>query len=204
VRAACSLQRSILAEDWPPELEPRVRMGIHTGDYDASDHLGLVVNQAARVRATAHGGQIVTSHVVAILAQDLGDIRLRPLGSYRVRDFAEPELLHQVEAPGLPSAFPALETLENAVPPVTAITSLDLCGASARVSVPGPGGIGEAQGRFMRYLRDRFEVGGGRFIKLVGDGCMALFDSPVAAVGFIREVAAGSGSSGYEIQGDAL
>jgi class 3 adenylate cyclase len=85
VRAACSLQRSILAEDWPPELEPRVRMGIHTGDYDASDHLGLVVNQAARVRATAHGGQIVTSHVMAILAQGLGDIRLRPLGSYGAR-----------------------------------------------------------------------------------------------------------------------
>jgi class 3 adenylate cyclase len=55
-------------------------MGIHTGecDYDASDHLGLVVNQAARVRATAHGGQIVTS-------QGLGDIRLRPLGSYGAR-----------------------------------------------------------------------------------------------------------------------
>jgi class 3 adenylate cyclase len=51
-------------------LEPRVRMGIHTGecDYAEGDYLGVAVNQAARVSATAHGGQIVTSHVVAILA----------------------------------------------------------------------------------------------------------------------------------------
>jgi adenylate cyclase len=83
---------------------------------------------------------------------------------------------------------------------VTAITSLDVCGASARASALGPGGIGETQARFMRHLRDRFEIGGGRFIKLVGDGCMALFDSPVAAVDFIREVAAGPGSSAYEIR----
>ena len=118
--------------------------------------------------------QIVTSHVVAILAQDLADIRLRPLGSYRVHDFAQPELLHQVKAPGLPRAFPALETLENAVPPVTAITSLDMCGASTHATALGPGGIGEAQARFMRFLRDRFEIGGGRFIKLVGDGVHGL------------------------------
>jgi class 3 adenylate cyclase len=52
----------------------------------------------------------------------------------------------------------------------------------------------------MRYLRDRFEVGGGRFIKLVGDRCMALFDSPLAAVDFVRKVAAGAGSSGHEIR----
>lgn len=199
VRAACSLQRSILSESWPAELEPLVRMGIHAGecDYAEGDYLGVVVNQAARVRATAHGGQIVTSHVVAILAQDLADIRLRPLGSYRVRDFAEPELLHQVEAPGLSRDFPALETLENAVPPVTAIISLDLCGARTRMTGLGPAGIGEAQARFMGFLRDRFEVGGGRFIKLVGDGCIALFDSPLAAVDFIREVSARTGSRDY-------
>ena len=202
VRAACSLQRSILTESWPLELEPRVRMGIHTGEcnYAEGDYLGVAVNQAARVRATAHGGQIVTSHVVAILAQDLVDIRLRPLGSFRVRDFAEPELLHQVEAPGLPRTFPALETLENAVPPVTAIISLDLVGASTRLTGLAPGGIGEAQARFMRFLRNRFEAGGGRYIKLLGDGCIALFDSPLAAVDFIHEVSARTGSRDHEIR----
>lgn len=107
VQAACSIQRSILAESWPSDLSPRVRIGIHCGECDVhqDDYFGVVVNRAARVRAAAHGGQIITSHVVTLLANDLGEIRLRPLGTFRVRDFRQPEMLYQVHAPGCRRGF---------------------------------------------------------------------------------------------------
>jgi hypothetical protein len=59
----------------------------------------------ANIRGATHGGQILTSHVVALLASDLGEIQLRPLGMFRVRDLKQPEVLHKVPASGVPARF---------------------------------------------------------------------------------------------------
>jgi len=194
VRAACSIQRSILAESWPAELSPRLRIGIHCGECDVhdADYLGVAVNRAARIRSAAHGGQILTSHVVALLATGLGEIRLRPLGMFRVRDFDQPELLHQVRAPGLPATFPAPATLDNAAPPIAAVVVLDLVGSRAQVRALDPAGVGAEQAKLLRYLRRRFDATDGRLMKFTGDGCIAAFDSPATALLFVREVAAGA------------
>jgi class 3 adenylate cyclase len=63
--AACALQQALLAEPWPVEGQPlRVRMALHTGEADlrGDDYYGPAVNRCARLRAIAHGGQVLLSH----------------------------------------------------------------------------------------------------------------------------------------------
>ena len=67
VGAAVEAQRALLAETWPPGLELRVRMGLHTGEADErdGDYFGPPLNRAARLMSAAHGGQILVSATTA-------------------------------------------------------------------------------------------------------------------------------------------
>src|SRR5438093_6956281 len=62
VAAACTIQRALRQEVWPDDVPVRVRMAIHTGEASA-DYRGPHVNRAARIRAIAHGEQILISGV---------------------------------------------------------------------------------------------------------------------------------------------
>ena len=73
----------------------------------AGDYIALAVNQAARVAACGHGGQMVVSATSAELALAT-DPALRRLGRFRVRDFAEPLELFQLLGDGLRLEFPPL------------------------------------------------------------------------------------------------
>ena len=70
----------------------RPRMAIHTGETGA-DYRGQRVNRAARLRAIAHGEQILISGVTAgILRDALPDgASLIELGRHRLRDLSELE-----------------------------------------------------------------------------------------------------------------
>src|SRR5438874_6889157 len=61
VSAAFALQQAFMAEPWPADAPLRVRMALHTGDASArdGDYYGAAVNRCARLRAAAHGGQIL-------------------------------------------------------------------------------------------------------------------------------------------------
>ena len=63
VAAAVASQREIQQEEWGPVGALRVRMGLHTGEAEQrdGDYYGSALNRAARLMATAHGGQIVCS-----------------------------------------------------------------------------------------------------------------------------------------------
>jgi class 3 adenylate cyclase len=67
VAAAVEAQRASLGEPWPPELELRVRMGLHTGEADErdGDYFGPPLNRAARLMSAARGGQILLSGTTA-------------------------------------------------------------------------------------------------------------------------------------------
>jgi predicted ATPase len=90
-------------------------MGLHTGHPEPfEDNLvGLDVHVAARVSATAHGGQVVLSRATV---EELAD-RLPPgtslldLGVHRLKDIGDPQRLCQLVIPGLPSTFPPLRSL---------------------------------------------------------------------------------------------
>jgi predicted ATPase/class 3 adenylate cyclase len=159
--AAIEAQRALAAEPWPADTTVRVRMGLHTGEAELSGGglVGLDINRAARIAATAHGGQVVVSDAIrSLVGEDLPDgVTLRPLGSHRLKDLREPQPLLQVVAPGLAEEFPPLRSLDsrpNNLP--TQLTSFvgreaELAAAGALlasnrlVTLTGPGGTGKTR-----------------------------------------------------------
>ncbi|HVE91551.1 MAG TPA: adenylate/guanylate cyclase domain-containing protein [Actinomycetota bacterium] len=163
VRSAVNLQRELEAHDWPEGARVRVRAGIHTGEASpvAGQYVSLAVNQAARVSAAAHGGQILVSETTRALAgHDLPeDVTLGDLGPHMLKDLARPERLYQVCHPGLQREFPPLKTLEsrphNLPVQQTPFTGRQPDLARARefvlrpglrlLTVTGPGGMGKTR-----------------------------------------------------------
>jgi YVTN family beta-propeller protein len=119
VAAALAAQRALAAFPWPDELQVRVRMGLDTGEpvVGSNSYVGLGVHRTARIMAAGHGGQVLLSATTHNLAHDeLPDgIVLRNLGEQRLKDLDRPVRLYQVVAPGLPTKFPRLRTLDSGV-----------------------------------------------------------------------------------------
>src|SRR5438105_2906850 len=90
VAAACAVQRAFVHERWPTPEPVRVRVALHTGEADlrGGDYYGSAVNRCARLRAFAHGGQVVLSGVTADLVRGSlpADTGLRDLGQHRLKD----------------------------------------------------------------------------------------------------------------------
>ena len=110
VRAAVQAQRAIADHVWPDGARPKVRMGIHAGEPElAGDrYVGLAVSRAARICAAGHGGQVLLSSSARSLLADDDRATLRPLGTYRLKDFSSPEPIYQVVVDGTPAKFPPL------------------------------------------------------------------------------------------------
>ncbi len=161
VAAAVAGQRAMQAATWPDDAELRVRMGLHTGEPEQAGNglVGLDINQAARIAAVAHGGQILISDTTrSLAAPHLPDgVRLRDLGAFRLRDLLAPVQLIQVDADGLGSSFPAPRTPDahpNNLP--TQLTTFvgrdaeldDVAGLLATtrlLTLTGPGGTGKTR-----------------------------------------------------------
>jgi class 3 adenylate cyclase/streptogramin lyase len=112
VQAAADAQRALAGHPWPDGVQVKVRMGIHAGDPEVADdrYVGLAVARAARICASAHGGQVLLSSSARALLSDDQQASLRNLGAYRLKDFAAPEPISQLVVDGLPSQFPRLRT----------------------------------------------------------------------------------------------
>jgi YVTN family beta-propeller protein len=124
VEAAAAAQQGLAGHSWPGGAEPKVRMGLHTGEpvVSGNRYVGLAVHRAARVCAAAHGCQVLLSSTTADLIADelppnssLGD-----LGQHRLKDFDRPERVYQLVVEGLPATFPPPRTLEPAELPAAA------------------------------------------------------------------------------------
>ena len=116
VAAALAIQRAFAAEDWPTPRPIVVRIGIHTGEAQPrdGDYYGSAVNRCARLRGIGHGGQVLLSQATAGLVQGglPADASLVDLGEHRLRDLNRLEHVHQLVAPGLPTDFPPLVSLD--------------------------------------------------------------------------------------------
>ncbi len=147
VDAAIAAQRAL---DLP------VRMGIATGEAElrGEDYFGTVLNRAARVMSAGHGGQILVDGITAGL---LTGVDLVALGPRRLRDIARPVEVFQVQAPGLPSEFPPLKTVDstpgNLRPPTTSLIGREseladvasALKAHRLVTLTGVGGVGKTR-----------------------------------------------------------
>src|SRR5688572_96185 len=116
IRAAAEAQRAISAEPWPDGVAVRVRMGLHTGDIEATaaDVIGYAINRTARIAAVAHGGQVLLSDETRVLVAGSlpEDITLRELGEHRLKDLRAPERIAQLVIEGVPDDFPPLRSLD--------------------------------------------------------------------------------------------
>ena len=115
--ATVAAQRALLAEDWGALGPITVRMALHTGAATPrdGDYLAPVLNRLARLLAVTTGGQMVLTEVTRNLVHELlpDGIHLRDLGEHRLRDLREAERVFQIDAEGLPDAFPPLKTVDR-------------------------------------------------------------------------------------------
>ena len=114
VEAAIAAQRRLDALRWAGDTTVRLRVGIHAGypTVNEANYIGMAVHTTARVCAAAHGGQIVISDDTrtALDGSVPDGVRLRRLGSYRLRGIPNPHTLFQLTAAGMEARFPALRT----------------------------------------------------------------------------------------------
>ena len=159
--AAASAQRALAAHPWGEGARLRVRIGLHTGEAPlvGNEYIGLDVHHAARIAASAHGGQVLISETTRGIVEEKlpAELRVRDLGAHRLKDLVKPERLYQLVIQGLPETFPPLRTLDavqNNLP--TQLTSFVGRGAEVDdakrllrktrlLTLTGPGGIGKTR-----------------------------------------------------------
>jgi predicted ATPase/class 3 adenylate cyclase len=129
-----------------------LRIGLHTGTplLTEEGYVGEDVHVAARVAASAHGGQVVLSQATRALFDEL--YPLVELGEHRLKDIPEPVAIYQLGD----GRFPPLKTISNTNLPRPASSFvgrerelqdvLARIGDGARlVTLTGPGGSGKTR-----------------------------------------------------------
>jgi predicted ATPase/class 3 adenylate cyclase len=117
LEASVEAQRLLLEEQWPETGRLRARMALHTGATEErdGDYFGPPVNRVARLLSAGHGGQVLLSLPTHEMVRDQlpAGAALVDLGERRLKDLFRPERIFELTAPGLPSEFPPLRTLES-------------------------------------------------------------------------------------------
>lgn len=140
----------------------RVRMAVHTDEAQlrgTSNYSGALVNRAARLRALAHGGQIVVSGAThELVAGQLPEgASVVDLGLHRLRDLPAPVRVWQLRHPSLATDFPPLRSPDalatNLPVQLTAfvgrtdelLAARKLLYENRLVTLTGPGGTGKTR-----------------------------------------------------------
>ncbi len=127
--AALNGQRALAAEPWGETGPIKVRMALHTGTAEErnGDYFGPTLNRVARLLSAGHGAQTLLSAATHQMIRDLAwqdGYELVDLGQHRLKDLIQPEQIYQINAPGLPTHFEPLKTLDNRptnLPPQTTL-----------------------------------------------------------------------------------
>jgi predicted ATPase/DNA-binding CsgD family transcriptional regulator len=117
VAAALDAQRALVCEAWPEGAQLRVRMAVHTGEAELrgeGNYFGPAVIRCARLRAIAHGGQVLVSQPTAdlVVGRLPEGASLVDLGSHRLKDLGRPEQVFELCHSDLPGGFGPLRSLD--------------------------------------------------------------------------------------------
>jgi predicted ATPase/class 3 adenylate cyclase len=160
--AALDIQRACYWERWPEGASLTLRVALHTAEAqlrNESNYFGQAVNRCARLRAIAHGGQVILSKTTRDLVLDRfpDGAELVDLGLHRLRDLGRPEHVFELRHPDVPLKFPPLRslgTLSNNLP--AELTSFvgrsaelaevgELLGQVRLLTLTGAGGCGKTR-----------------------------------------------------------
>jgi predicted ATPase/DNA-binding CsgD family transcriptional regulator len=162
VAAALDAQRALVGEAWPEAAQLRVRIAVHTGEAELrgeGNYFGPAVIRCARLRAIAHGGQVLVSQPTAdlVVGRLPEGASLAELGSHRLKDLGRPEQVFELRHPDLPGSFGPLRGLD-ALPnnlPVQLTTfvgrrkelveAAGLLASTRLLSLTGAGGCGKTR-----------------------------------------------------------
>ena len=149
---AAQVQLVVGGEPWPGGVEPRVRIGLHTGEAEeqANGYFGAAVHVAARIAAAGHGGQILASAVTRGLL-DRADVR--DLGSHRLDGVTAELRIFQVDEGEHPPIQMEGSRRGNLPHPMGRLIGREeelkaideAIGTSRVVTLVGPGGIGKTR-----------------------------------------------------------
>ncbi len=210
VAAALAAQRSLAAEPWPDEVEVDVRMALHTGEAklrDLGNYAGETIIRTARLRALAHGGQVIASRQCVDLVGDAlpAGADWLDLGAYRLKGLGRPEPVLQLLHPDLGAEFPPLrgpDSVTNNLP--TQLTPFigreaelaqlhALLDDTRLLTVTGSGGCGKTR-LALEAATDRIErhADGIWYVELAPLGETSSVVAALAAVLNVRDTAGGS------------
>lgn len=98
VNAATAVERALGERAWPKKARVRVRIGLHTGRpaLTESGYVGIAVHTAARVCATAAGGEILLSSAVREAMGRPAQWTLTSLGARALPGIDEPVGMYRV------------------------------------------------------------------------------------------------------------
>jgi predicted ATPase/class 3 adenylate cyclase len=162
VNAAIEMQMRLQAEEWGPLSPLKIRIALHTAEAELrdEDYFGPGVNRCARMRAAAHGGQIIISSGTKMLVADSlpEGVTLKDLGLHIFKDISQPDRIFQVIVPDLITVTTPLSSLSatrHNLPiqlstfvgrekQITAVKGI-LSSFRRLTTIRGPGGIGKTR-----------------------------------------------------------
>ena len=169
VAAAAGLRRLLAETTWPPGMEPRVRIAVHTGEAHErdGDYFGPALNRAARLRALSRDGAVLLSHTTAEIVRERlpeGCV-LVDFGRHELRGLSRPESVFELR----PSVARLAETRKTVTVLFACVVDPDELDAEARRRVTA---------RLLAAVHDVLERHGGAVREYPGEALMAVFGVP--------------------------
>lgn len=159
LECALDIQLALQQKDWGPVGGLEVRLGVHA--HARAGHGGFdqaAANRAARMAASAWGGQIVASAEAAVSYKAPAGAEFIELGAVHFKGIDEPLFLLSLVHPGLQKReFPPLRSAQEIPPSIPAFASplfgraREAAAIAARleqsrlVTIAGPGGAGKTR-----------------------------------------------------------
>lgn len=198
VVAAADLMAATASEPWPENLTLKMRAGVHIGEIDDGFYYGASVNQAARLRSLAYGGQAVTSRTVAdvVTGRLPSGLWLESLGQHRIRNWPSPSEVFQIRRADLQHDFPPLRSEDQILPAMVAVVVVDIADSTGFARRADHDQLVDRHRKTSQRLREIFDGLDGRAYRAIGDGCIAGFDTPADAINFARIASADLAADG--------